>query len=328
MIGNRFGVDLGADTVKIYTERLDRITEQKSMIAVRPSTGRVLAAGDAAYEMYAKTPPDIDVRTPSDKGTIADVDRAGFLMKKLLAAADERPGGKRVLYAAAPIDLSQIQKRAFSDMGELCGVQGGVILVDQPVCDARGCGIDTDATRGTILLNIGASCSILSVIVQGQTVISEMLEEGGRHMDEAIADSVRRHTNCLIGPRTAHRLKHALANTGTVRDARKTFGMDAITGTPREVIVSAEIVHEAVMPHLSHLAEAVSELWERMPPQIAENMEKQGLILSGGGARIPNTAEWFAEKTGHGAITARDYEMTTILGLREYMRAEETGAPK
>ena len=87
MIGNRFGVDLGADTVKIYTERLDRITEQKSMIAVRPSTGRVLAAGDAAYEMYAKTPPDIDVRTPSDKGTIADVDRAGFLMKKLLAAA-------------------------------------------------------------------------------------------------------------------------------------------------------------------------------------------------------------------------------------------------
>ena len=97
-----------------------------------------------------------------------------------------------------------------------------------------------------MIVNVGAGQTVISVIAGGQIVISKRILTGGRSIDEAICDIVRRRTNVLIGMRTANRLKHAMADCYETDDARKMYGMDTLSGVPKEVVVTSEMLREAV----------------------------------------------------------------------------------
>ena len=200
-----YGVDFGSDTAKVYSYRKNRIITEKNMIAVRePDT--VIAVGNQAYEMFGKNPPNIDVRGPVRGGRVADADRAGFILKKLLLRADADGGLSPSLFIACPLDMSRIEKRAYLDIGADANIRPAKLrLVEKPLCDAISVGLVMRSTRGSMIVNIGAGGTMISIISQGKIVISERFSYGGDEIDESICEIVRRRTNVLIDVRTACR---------------------------------------------------------------------------------------------------------------------------
>ena len=312
-----YGVDFGSDTAKIYTLRKDRITAEKNMIAVKDED-QVIAVGNQAYEMLEKNPPDIDVRPPVENGMISDSDRGGFVLDKLLMRADARRGTGPALYFAAPLDMSRIEKRAFIDVGLLAGFrQNNIYLVDGPLADALAVGLPIHRTKGSMIVNVGAGQTVISVIAAGQIVISKKILIGGRSVDEAICEIVRRNTNVLIGMRTANRLKHAMADCYETEDARKMYGMDTLSGVPKEVVVTSGMIREALIGELERVAQETRSFLERIPPQIAGFIRAEGVYLTGGTTRIAHFADYFHDISGAAVNLSAAYEYSTINGLRE-----------
>ena len=312
-----YGVDFGSDAAKIYSLKKDRITAEKNMIAVKDGE-QVIAVGNQAYEMLEKNPPEIDVSTPVEDGMIADADRGGFVLDKLLMRAEAGRGISPILYFSAPLNMSRIERRAFLEIGLIAGFRGNrIFLIDQPMCDALSLGIPVQRTKGSMIINIGAQHTVISVIAGGQIIISERVLTGGKRIDEAICDMVRRKTNVLIGTRTAGRVKHAIADCMESDDARRMIGMDTLSGVPGEVIVTADIVREAMFSELSRAAGGAKRILTRIPPQIAGYIRAEGIHLTGGTARIAHIADYFREYCGTAVNLSQAFEFETINGIRE-----------
>ena len=49
-----YGIDLGSNMIKIYSQNSNEILKEKNMIAIR-NKDTVLAVGDEAYEIYEKS---------------------------------------------------------------------------------------------------------------------------------------------------------------------------------------------------------------------------------------------------------------------------------
>ena len=316
-LSNIYGVDLGSDSAKIYSLRKMRTMTEKNMIAVKDGD-QVIAVGNVAYEMLEKNPPDIDVRCPVAGGMIADTDRAGFILRKLIRRADASMGAAPSVYFAAPLEMSRMQQRAFIDVGLMAGIRSSrIFLVDRPICDAVAVGLGAARSKGTMIVNIGKSSTVFSVFSGGQVIMSRYLPAGAGAIDEAVADLIRQRYNVMVGLRTGSRLKMALADLTEGGDARRTVGMDVLSGVPKEIVISAETVRDAVRQVLDGIGTELSAFLARIPPQIAGPVRESGIRLTGGGAKIRGIGPFLTEAAGVPVTAEPLGELSVITGLAE-----------
>lgn len=316
--GNVYGVDLGTSSVKIFSLKKNKITVEKSMLAIR-NQDQLLAVGNDAYEMFEKTPENVQISCPVAYGAIADVNHVEVVLHTLLRKTDRYIGHGPVIYFSVPMNMSEIERRAYyaiTHNGLLRKPQ--VYLVERPICDALALGIPISKTKGSMVVNIGAESTDFSIIANEQVIISKTIYIGGKQLNESICDMVRRNYNLLIGRRTARRLKIAMANlNGDRREGRKVVGINTLSGIPREGVVSAALVREAIREPLENIASELKTFIERIPPQIAASVAAEGIYLTGGTTRIPGLDKYIERFTGYPIKLSSYYELCTIKGLEE-----------
>lgn len=313
-----FGIDLGTGSVKIYSARKDEILIEKNMIAIRNNED-ILAVGNSAYEMYEKTPPNITVSSTMSYGIIANITNLEIILHLLLRKINTRIGRKPVLYFAVPSDISEIEKRAYytvAGSGDLR--KSRVLLVEKPIADAIGLGVPIMKTKGSMLVNIGAESTEISVIADHRVIISKVVQIGGNTLDEALRSYVRKRSNLQISLRTAARLKAALAYFyDDPKEARNVTGIDTVSGLPRTGVVTAVNVYYAIADHVNRIADEIRAFLERTPPQVHNSILMEGVYLTGGCTRIRNIDRYIADRISCKVQLSSYYDMTTIYGLKE-----------
>ena len=221
--------------------------------------------------------------------------------------------------------MSELEKRAYyaiSHTGSLSNPR--VYLVDRPICDALALGIPISKTRGSMILNIGAQSTEVSVIAGDQVIMCDSIPLGGQQLNESICNEVRRTRNLLIGKRTARRLKSVLADFEKRRsEVRRVTGIDTLSGLPREDEITADLISFAVETELHKGAEEMRTFLERTPPQIAKCIIDEGIYLTGGTARIPGIDRYLSRVIGCRINLSSDYEFSTVKGLEELIRHRE-----
>ena len=315
----KYGIDTGTSTVKIYSHSKDKIYVEKNMIAVRQKERKVLAVGDEAYEMFEKAPSNIHVDSPMAFGMIADIPRMEFVLYTLLNKIEKRCFFGHVIYFAIPMDLSQLEKRAYDIIVNSRRInKNKVLMVEKPIADAIALGISPENTRGSMIVNIGAQSTELSILANGRVIISKMIPIGGRQMNLAICEEIRRICQLQIGTRTARRLKVVMGNMkASEEDARKVYGIDSLSGLPREEVISSKIIYDALLKCMTQIGTEIKAFLERTPPQISYEILKEGIHLTGGSTRLANIHVFLAEYTGYGVELSELYEQSTVTGLKK-----------
>lgn len=315
-----YGIDLGSGFVKIYSQQSDEILKERNMIAVR-NRDEILAAGNSAYEMYEKNPPEIVVASPMAGGMIANISYLEIVLHYLLGKTGRKVGQHPVIYFAVPVDMTEIEKRAYytvAHSGQLR--KSKVLLVEKPLADALALGIPINKTRGSMIVNIGAATTEISVIADARVIISKIVPVGGDQFNSDIVNTVRRKHNFSISLRTANRLKTALAdlNLQTGRKiARKIVGMDSLTGLPREQVITSQTIQDSILASVTGIAEEIRTFLERTPPQIHRNILTEGIYLTGGSTRIPCIDRILSVETGCSILLSQYYDLCTVYGLKE-----------
>ena len=326
MFGNAFGIDPGTCDIRIYSQKRDTFLAEKNMAAIR-GKNQLLAVGNEAFSMYEKTPPSVEVRSPIESGSIADIDMAEVVIHKLLMKADPHIGVAPSLYFAKPYRCSDLERRAYRMIAQAGSLRNPrVYLVDRPICDALSFGIPLNRTAGVIVVGVGAQNTEMSVIADGQVLISRSVPYGGWHMDEEICNLIRRRHNLLVGRRTARRLKAVLGSFVPVRtEARKVTGMNTLSGLPREAVVSSNLVYDAVRGNAKAIADSLVDFIERIPPQVRSEAMKEGIYLTGGTAHLQGAEAFFSEASGAPVNLSSRFGMSTIYGLKEIVRDKTLG---
>lgn len=318
-----YGLDLGTKNIKIYKEKQGIIVDQKNVIAVQKKD-TILAVGDEAYDMYEKAPENIIVTFPMKGGVIANYSDMQELLRIFLDMVKGTNGSKQ-FYVAVPSNITEVEKHAFLDLVQTARIKAKrVHIVDKPIADAVGAGIDIKNPNGVMVVDIGADTTEITIMSLGGIVISKLIQIGGNKFDEDIVLSVKRDHNIIIGQKTAEDCKIQLASAmGENEGALQVMGRDLVTGLPASCEVTAQMVHEAIKEDLHYIMESIKMILERTPPEISSDIIHNGLFLTGGGANITDLAQLIKEETDLQTNFYAKPEDSVINGLKRIIEEPE-----
>lgn len=313
-----FGIDFGTSTIKVYKKNDGVIIDQKNIIAIA-NRNQVIAVGDEAYEMYEKAPKNIAVTYPIRNGVIADFKSMtaliNQLMKKECGSVNRIAGAEFII--ATPTDITEVEKRAFYDLVASSNLKAKKIrIVEKPIADALGAGLDVTNAHGVMVVNIGADTTEVSILSLGGIVLSKLIPIGGNKIDEAIRSCVKKKYNLYIGDKTAEMIKKELASA--IIDEERTldvFGRDVVTGLPIETSISSTFVYESISEYLYTIIDAIKIILERTPPEISSDIIDSGVYVTGGSANIKRLDELIYKETELKINISDEAANTVVIGL-------------
>lgn len=290
MSARLFGIDFGTSTIKIYKKNEGVIFDAKNIIAIADAN-RVIAIGDEAFEMYEKAPSNIVVDYPVRNGVIANIANMLSLLNHALAGISRTQGklNGAEYFVAAPTDITEVEKRAFFDLvASSIAKTKKIRIVEKPIADALGAGLDVTTAHGVMIVNIGADTTEISIMSLGGIVLSKLVTVGGNKFDESIIQNVKKQYNLIIGNKTAETIKKELAVAIPSDDIRtiKVYGRDVVSGLPTEKEINSNFVYESIAEHLHSIVDSVKIILERTPPEISSDIIDSGIFMTGGSANI------------------------------------------
>ena len=308
-----YGIDMGTNSIKIYQKAAGVILHQKNMIAMVKKK-EPLALGDEAYSMYEKAPKNIEVKQPIINGVIADFTAMQTMIQLYFKGMHGKKfaeglaaGGNAEFYIAVPSDITEVEKRAFYDLIASSSLKTKKIrIVEKPIADALGAGLDVMDATGRRIVNIGADTTEISLI-----------SLGGTKFDEAIQQTVKKKHNLVIGMKSAERLKMQLAS-GIKEDEEITYdvmGRNLITGLPNKVTVTNHLIFEAMSESLSSIIDAIKFILEKTPPELSMDIMHDGVCMTGGSTHIKNLDLLIQQETGLSIMKMEEPELTVVKGL-------------
>ncbi|MDO4623279.1 MAG: rod shape-determining protein [Eubacteriales bacterium] len=319
-----FGIDLGTRSVKIYDQKYDKITQESNSAAIR-NGDTVFAIGNEAYEMLERTPDNIEIVNPSRNGRINDVLMQEAILHILLERTTDGTGHNPTLYFSVPTDMTEIERRAYSTIAQRGRFRRSkVYMVEKPIADAVAIGIPIERTQGSIIINMGAQSTEVSVIADKRPIISRMIPIGGQHFTEAIVEGIRKKNAFTVSFRTAEHLKFELCNMSRdIGEGLTVGGLDMISGLPRNGSVSSYNVTSCVANQLTVLTDEIRTILERIPPQVRTNSLEEGIFLTGGSSRIPGIERFMEYRLGISCTVSRFFEYSTAYGLKQIIDNKE-----
>lgn len=200
-----------------------------------------------------------------------------------------------------------------------------IVVVEKPIADALGIGIDVNSPNGHLIVNIGADTTEITVISMGGIVISKLIKTGGIKLDDAIASSIRKKYNLVIGNRSAEIVKKELADAMNEEPDKvtTTYGRNIVTGLPNAREINGELVHEAISELLHQIIENIKVILERTPPELSADIISRGIYLTGGSANIKNICKLITKETGLKVNVAEEPSESVIRGISKLLASPE-----
>ena len=322
MAGSDIGIDLGTASVLVYAKGKGVVLKEPSVVAFDRDTNKIKAIGEEARLMLGRTPGNIVAVRPLRQGVISDY----TVTEKMLSYFINRTVGKSIfgrkprISVCVPSGATEVEKKAVEDATYQAGARE-VSIIEEPVAEAIGAGIDIAKPCGNMIVDIGGGTADIAVISLGGVVVSTSIKVAGDDFDEAIVRYMRKKHNLLIGERTAEDIK---INIGTVYKRPENATMDVrgrnlVTGLPKTVTVTSEETEEALREPAYQIVDAVHNVLERTPPELAADISDRGIVLTGGGSLIQGLEELIESKTGINTMTAEDPLTAVAIGTGKYI---------
>jgi rod shape-determining protein MreB len=306
-LSNDIGIDLGTANTLIYVKNRGIVVNEPSIVALEENSGKVLAVGKEAREMYGRTHQDIITIRPLKDGVIADFEATEVMMREFIKKAKVNRISIGKIVVCVPSGITEVEKRAVRDSAERAGARE-VYLIAEAMASAVGIGLEIEKPIGNMIVDIGGGTCEIAIISLGGIVLHTSIRIAGDEMNEAIVQYFKKNYNLLIGEKTAELLKCEIGSVMPLDEEITTQvkGRDLIDGIPKTVEVNSAEIREALMDPVNTIVESVRLTLERTPPELASDILDHGIILTGGGGLLRKLDELIQKETQLPANVAED----------------------
>lgn len=314
LIKKVIGIDLGTDSIRCYLKGKGIVVNEPSIVAFNNRTNKVVAVGRGAKTMLDRTPSHITALRPITHGVIGDFDMAKEMVRAFLKQKIFPWSLFTEVIATVPTNLTEVERKSVVDLFRESGASN-VYLLEQPLAAAFSSRLDIYQPSAYCIVDIGAGTTDMAIISMNGIVVSKRLKIAGDYFDNEIIKGVRDELKVHIGEPTAEEIKFgvgtAIAHTGdrleiTVR------GRDVSSGLPREIVVKDTVVRSWLIPALKSIEDALKDLVEETPPELAGDIYKNGIFLCGGGSLLRGIDELFKKDIGV-SVNVMDEPLTCVV---------------
>ena len=296
----KIGIDLGTANILVYVKGKGVVLNEPSVVAIREDDNKLVAVGEEAREMIGRTPGNVRAIRPMRDGVIADYLITEAMLRYVLEKVAPRVRlFKPEVMISVPSGVTSVEKRAVKDAAIRAGAKDAYLL-EEPLAAAIGANVPISGPSGNMIIDIGGGTSEIAVIALGGIVVSDSLRVGGKRFAEAIANSIRRKYNLMIGDRTAEDVKIRIGSALPLEEPLKmeVKGRDMIAGLPRTIPITSLEVTEAIEAPMQQIIGAVRNVLEQTPPELSSDIIDKGMVMSGGGALLRNLDTLLTQVTG------------------------------
>ncbi len=299
---HQIAIDLGtANTLIVYNDEV--VVDQPSIIARDRNTKKTIAVGDRAMQMFGKTHENIETIRPLKDGVIADFQAAEEMIRELIKMLYTKkswfsPAYKMVI--CIPSGITEVEKRAVFNSAERAGGKENY-LIYEPMAAALGIGVNIDEPIGNMVVDIGGGTTEIAVISLMGIVQNESIKTAGDDFTNDIIDFVRKDYKILIGERTAERIKiqigSAITDLDNPPEMMQVNGRSLQEGVPREITLGYSDIAKCLDKSIIKIEDAIMRALETTPPELASDIYKSGIYLTGGGALLRGLDERLSRRT-------------------------------
>ena len=302
------GIDLGTANTLVYMRGKGIVMREPSVVAVDVKKDEVMAVGSEAKEMIGRTPGSISAVRPLKDGVIADFEVTSAMLRYFIKRAMKSTFFHRPrLIVCIPSGVTEVERRAVDEAARNAGARD-VELIEEPMAAAIGAGLQVDEAAGCMVVDIGGGTSEVAVISLGDIVTAQSVRVAGDDFEEAIISYVKKKYNLLIGERTAEDLKIKLGSAFPYENesTMDVKGRNLVDGLPKNIVISAEEVREALADPVGSIVDAIKSTLERTPPELSADIIDNGIMLTGGGALLRGLDMLINRETGMPVHVAED----------------------
>lgn len=285
------GIDLGTSYTRVYIKGRGIVLEEPTVAAVDKNTGRVKVIGTQAQNLGPQE--KLTVVRPLLHGVIGDFDAAQGLLETVLT----RVAGRNLFFkprvmVCVPTGVTGVERRAVIEAALQAGASK-TYLLEAPMAAALGAGMPVFKPLGQLVVNIGGDTTSAAVISMGHIIEAASLRMGGKGFTQALLRYLNKAMNVQLEEELAEELKKEIGTVNQVNHHGNKIvrGRDLITGLPTTVrVVSGDLARGFVEP-VKQVLSCIHKVLENTPPELSADILEQGIVLTGGGARLDGLAQ-------------------------------------
>ncbi len=316
-VSTDIAIDLGTANTLVYVKNKGIVINEPTIVAINKKTGQLVAVGNDAKTMQGRTPQHIEVVRPLVDGVISDFEVTEEMLSYLINRIHSEMRAlvaPRVL-VGVPSGITNVEMRAARDAAKNAGARE-VFLIEEPMAAAIGSKLPVHKAVGNMIIDVGGGTTDIAVIALNGIVVAKNLRVAGDHLNTAISTYVRDQFKLYVGEKTVEEAKIALASVRAEGSSNEMVirGRDVMTGLPREVIITAADVKDAVALQVETIVEATRTVLEKTPPEVLADVMQRGIHLCGGGALMPGLGAFLEEHLQVPVIVVPDPLRAVIRG--------------
>ena len=309
------GIDLGTANILVYAEGEGIVLREPSVVAIDKNTGRVLQVGAAARNMLGRTPGNVVSVRPLRDGVISDYEMTEKMLAEFLKKIIRYAVVKPRVVVCVPSGVTEVEERAVIQAAMEAGARR-VYLIEEPFAAGLGAGLDLSGPNGYMVVDIGGGTTDIAVLSLNDIAVSSSIKVAGDTFDDAIVAYLRRRHGLLIGANTAEQIKTTVgAVVPRPEELSMTVkGRDLKTGLPRDVLVTSAELLEVLQRPARIIVEEVVSVLEQTSPELVADIDKNGIVLTGGGSQIWGMDALLQERTQISCMISDSPDTCVALG--------------
>lgn len=330
MAGYDIGIDLGTGNIKAFVSGRGIVLSEDNAICYDARSDEFVAMGNDAGEMFGKAPESYVLKRPISGGVISDFTVMAEILSRFITKICKNSIFRPNVLISAPSCNTRLEKKTVIEAVCAAGA-GKVHLIDEPVVSALGAGLSIDYPHGVMVVDIGEGTTDIAVITMSTVAYSVSLKTAGANMTEAICQHIKKEKNILIGKQTAQKIKHSIGCAVRREEELELIctGKHIITGMPRNFSVNSGEICQCLADCTKAIFDGIMDVLEQTPPELYSDICNEGIILTGGSAKLYGLSQYLSDRLDIKVRVAADPEHCAAKGagfiLKNMKKLEDSG---
>lgn len=311
---SRIGIDMGSSQTRIFSEG-QLLLEEKTVVAVDNTNDDILGFGTDAIIHYHTEPQRVRLEWPVKNGAMIDYYYTrgilSYFLKKGLKHSLSRPE----IVISIPSGLSSVARHALIDATMHAGA-AKVYLVSSSAAAIFGQGISLGGSDVILSVVMGRDITDCGLFSCGGIVAQEQIAFGGNSINEEIQAYVRDSLKIVIGEEEAEVIKQSMVSIADP-NAVKVFtihGRRLVDGGAVAVEINTTALYQVIQTALMPVLESIERIIRRATPDMAEDLLRNGLLLSGGAAQLSGLNHWLSAQLGIPVVITKHSDLAVVIG--------------
>ena len=328
------GLDIGGHGVRMAVKKTGFIYQQSALAAFRPGKKEYVALGDEARVLRGREPVGMRTGIALEGGRVATEATLEMWIGHLLKLAqDEGSGRPYVMLVGGPnareADLQTVRAAIVRAGG------AGMAVLEAEHAAALGAWMPDDAGKeegaqadvmdheGTMVVDIGAYSAFSALISAGRIVRRDSMPYGMQAAAQDLRAALRTEYALAAGMNSVEEALFAVASQEMEKEMPpvEVSGLHLERQMPFTALLRTATVRAAVQPYAEGVGRIAAATLLHAPEELAADIQARGILLTGGGARMPMVREAVERATGVKCRVSAEPEKAAVRGTMRVMNA-------